>query len=191
MILQQKDLIAIVPMHTDSRHPMDIEERDLRQTLRFLRRWHRIGLGLAAVFSFIPALLAVRYGGRSDTLKWATEGLADFVPFVNTPGEVQVTLFVFGAVVLLLLTGVGAGIASDIVRARLLARFNAHEEPVALAAAMKDHLKRRTKRMSKQYRFFPNFAEAGKLQPHGIYVGIGTLVPYLTLIIVFALYFRW
>ncbi len=170
---------------------MLIADRDVRQALGFLKRWHRIGLILAALFAFIPALLAVRYGGRSDTLKSMTEGLADFVPFVNTPGEVQATLFVFGAVVLLLITGVGAGMASDIVRARLLARLNRHEEPAALAAAIKDHLKQRTRRMAKQYRFFPNFAEAGKLQPHGVYVGIGTVVPYLTLLIVFALYFRW
>lgn len=169
---------------------MKIAERDVRQALGYLRRWHRIGLLLAAIISFVPALLAVRYGGRSDTLKSITQGLADFVPFVNTPGEVQATLFVFGAVILLLLTGVGAGIASDIVRSRLLARVNAHDEPIALAEAMRTSLKRRTGRMSKQYRFFPAFAEAGKLQPHAVYVGIGTLVPYLTLIIVFALYFK-
>ncbi|MEM7767299.1 MAG: hypothetical protein AAF253_07400 [Pseudomonadota bacterium] len=174
--------------------PMDIAERDVRRAIGHMRRWHRIGLMLAAIISFIPALLAVRYGGRSDTLTSITQGLADFVPFVNTPGEVQATLFVFGAVLLLLLTGVGAGIASDIVRSRLLARLNAHDEPVALAEAMKAHMKAQMKgratRMAKQYRFFPKFAEAGKIQPHGVYVGIGTLVPYLILIIAFSLYFK-
>ncbi|MEM0986689.1 MAG: hypothetical protein AAGJ32_10610 [Pseudomonadota bacterium] len=170
--------------------PIGVAERDVRKALGYLRRWHWIGLLLAAVISFVPALLAVRYGGRSDTLKSATQGLADFMPFVNTPGEVQATMFFFGALVLLFLTGVGSGIASDIVRGRLLARLNAHDAPVALAEAMKDHLRDRRTRMAKQYRFFPKFAEAGKIQPHGVYVGIGTLVPYLMLIIAFALYFR-
>lgn len=176
--------------HPSDQRQMFVPERDVLRAIGHLKRWHRIGLVIAALISFVPALLAVRYGGRVDTLKSISEGFADLMPFVNTPTEVQVTMFVFGSIVLLVLTGIGAGIASDIVRIRILARLNAQDSPVALAEAMKNHLKARTRRMAKQYRFFPKFEEAGKLQPHGVYVGIGTLVPYLALLLAFAFYFK-
>ena len=90
-----------------------------------------------------------------------------------------------------MLTSIGTGIASDIVRARIIGRVNRQPQPVALAEAMKNRLRARSGRLEQQYRFFPKFSEGNRLQPNGLFVGIGTMAPYWLLMVFFFIYFRW
>ena len=171
--------------------PSGIDEKSLRRALGHLLFWHRAGSLIGFAISFAVAFVLVHYVARIDPLRDLVLGLIDALPFVTTARRVEVVLFVIGALMLLGLTSTGMAIASDLVRGRVIARTNAQPEPVALAEAMKLRLRARSGRLEQQYRFFPKFAEGGKLQPNGLFVGIGTLTPFLALMVFFFFYFRW
>lgn len=168
-----------------------IDEPALRRAIAHLTRWHFAGALIALVISFLPAFFIVHYLGRIDPLRGGVESMVDILPWVTTPGRVEVVLFVLGAILLLILTNIGTGIASDIVRWRIIERTNAQPEPIALAEAMKNRLRARSGRLEQQYRFFPKHEEDGKLAPNGLYVGIGTMAPFWLLLVFFFFYFRW
>ncbi len=168
-----------------------IDEKSLRRALGHLLFWHRIGALIGFAISFAIAFVLVHYLARIDPLQDVVLGTIDAMPFVTTARRVEVILFVVGALMLLALTSTGMAIASDIVRHRVIARTNAQADPIALAEAMKLRLRARSGRLEQQYRFFPKFAEGGQLQPNGLFVGIGTVTPFLLLMVFFFFYFRW
>lgn len=168
-----------------------IDERSLRKALSHLVRWHFIGAALSLVLAFIPAYLVASILPEVGPVRRAVLGFFDLLPFMTTPGRIEVALFVTGTILLLIFTNIGTGIASDIVRWRIINRINDQANPVALAEAMKNRLRARSGRLEQQYRFFPKHSENGKLLPHGLYVGIGTMAPFWLLIVFFFFYFRW
>ena len=168
-----------------------IEEKALRRAISHLVRWHFIGAALSLVIAFVPAYLIASIMPRVGLVRNAVLGFFELLPFMTTSGRIEVALFVAGTILLLIFTSIGTGIASDIVRWRIIDRVNAQPAPIALAEAMKNRLRARSGRLEQQYRFFPKHAEAGRLLPHGLYVGIGTMAPFWLLIVFFFFYFRW
>lgn len=168
-----------------------IDEKSLRRALGHLMFWHRLGSMIGFAITFAVAFILVHFIGRIGAVERFVLGLIDALPFVTTPRRVEVVLFVIGALFLMALTGIGMAIASDIARNRVIARTNAQADPVALAEAMKLRLRARSGRLEQQYRFFPKFSEDGQLQPNALFVGIGTLTPFLALMVFFFFYFRW
>lgn len=173
--------------------PSPIDEKTLRAAISHLSRWHAIGSLLSLVISFIPAFLVVSLVQKVTPIRNAVLSIIEVLPFVTeeTARRGETILFVLGALLLLILTNIGTGIASDIVRGRIIERINHQPQPVPLAEAMKNRLRARSGRLEQQYRFFPKFAEGNKLQPNGLYVGIGTMAPFWLLMVFFFVYFRW
>ena len=153
--------------------------------------WHRLGSLIGFAITLGVSFVLVHYVARIGQVSDVVLGLIDSLPFVTTVRRVEVVLFVIGALLLMALTGIGMAIGSDIARQRVIARTNGQHDPVALAEAMKLRLRARSGRLEQQYRFFPKFSEDGKLQPNGLFVGIGTMTPFLILMVVFFFYFRW
>ncbi|MEM1106511.1 MAG: hypothetical protein AAGH87_08980 [Pseudomonadota bacterium] len=170
-----------------------IDEKSLRRAIGHLARWHAAGSILSIVITFIPAFLIASLLPQIELLRAAVLNLIEVLPFVteaNTRRR-EVILFVLGAVLLLVLTNAGTGIASDLVRRRIINRVNTQPHPIDLAEAMKNRLRARSGRLEQQYRFFPKHAGDGKLQPNGLFVGIGTMAPFWLLMVFFFVYFRW
>lgn len=170
-----------------------IDEKALRDAIGHLARWHAIGSVLSLAITFIPAYMIASILPRIGWVRSAVINLIEVLPFVTeeTARRRETILFVIGALGLLVLTSIGTGIASDIVRARIIGRVNRQPQPVALAEAMKNRLRARSGRLEQQYRFFPKFSEGNRLQPNGLFVGIGTMAPYWLLMVFFFIYFRW
>ncbi|MEL6568546.1 MAG: hypothetical protein AAFQ22_09020 [Pseudomonadota bacterium] len=170
-----------------------IDEKSLRQAISHLARWHAAGSVLSLVITFIPAFLIAFFLPQIDFVRNAGLNLIEFLPFVtevNTRRR-EVIIFILGAILLLVLTNIGTGIASDIVRSRIIKRVNEQPHPVDLAEAMKARLRARSGRLEQQYRFFPKHSGDGLLQPNGLFVGIGTMAPFWLLMVFFFIYFRW
>jgi len=170
-----------------------IDEKCLRQAIGHLARWHAAGSLMSVVITFIPAFLIASILPQIGFVRTATLDLIELLPFVtetNTRRR-EVILFILGALLLLVLANIGTGIASDIVRDRIIRRINRQPHPVELAEAMKNRLRARSGRLEQQYRFFPKHAGDGKLQPHGLFVGIRTMAPFWLLMVFFFIYFRW
>lgn len=178
-------------MTTAERENNDIDEKALRAAISHLRRWHWTATIIGFALTWLFAFMLVHFVGQIGWVQRVVLGAVDTLPFVTTANRVEVVLFVLGAVALLFLTGIGMGIASDISRSQIIAHINQQSNPVALAEAMKNRLRARSGRLEQQYRFFPKHADAGKLQPNGLYVGIGTLAPFWVLMVFFLIYFRW
>ena len=173
--------------------PPTIDEKSLRAAISHLSRWHAIGSVLSLVITFLPAYMIASILPRIGWVRSAVIELIELLPFITdeTARRRETVLFVLGAFGLLGLTNIGTGIASDIVRSRIIGRTNRQPHPVALAEAMKNRLRARSGRLEQQYRFFPKFAEDDRLQPNGLFVGIGTMAPYILLMVFFFVYFRW
>ena len=170
-----------------------IDEKSLRQAITHLARWHAAGSVLSISITFIPAFLIASILPNIGIVRDATLNLIELLPFVteaNTRRR-EVILFILGALLLLVLTNIGTGIASDIVRTQIINRINEQDAPIDLAEAMKNRLRARSGRLEQQYRFFPKHSGDGKLQPNGLYVGIGTMAPFWLLMVFFFIYFRW
>lgn len=168
-----------------------IDEKALRRAIGHLVRWHVIGAVLSLVIAFIPAFLVASILPRIGPVRNTVLGFFDLLPFMTSAGRIEVALFVTGTILLLIFTNIGTGIASDIVRWRIIDRTNSQSAPIALAEAMKNRLRARSGRLEQQYRFFPKHSDNGQLLPHGLYVGIGTMAPFWLLIVFFFFYFRW
>lgn len=170
-----------------------IDEKSLRQAISHLARWHAAGSVMSLVLAFIPAYLIASILPQVGFIRGAVLALIEFLPFVtevNTRRR-DVILFIMGGLILLALTNIATGIASDIVRSRIIRRVNAQPHPVDLAEAMKNRLRARSGRLEQQYRFFPKHSGDGKLQPNGLFVGIGSMAPFVLLAAFFFIYFRW
>lgn len=170
-----------------------VDEKSLRRAITHLSRWHAAGSLMALVITFIPAFLIASILPGIGFVRESVLNLIEVLPFVTeaTTRRREVILFILGALLLLVLTNIGTGIASDIVRDRIIRRVNAQDHPVELAEAMKTRLRARSGRLEQQYRFFPKHAEDGLLQPNGLFVGIGTMAPFWLLMVFFFIYFRW
>ncbi|MEM9739097.1 MAG: hypothetical protein AAF829_04450 [Pseudomonadota bacterium] len=170
-----------------------IDEKSLRQAISHLSRWHAAGSVLSLIIAFVPAFLIVSILPEIDFVRIATLNVVEVLPFVtevNTRRR-EVIVFVLGALLLLVLTNIGTGIASDMVRSRIIQRINAQPNPVDLAEAMKARLRARSGRLEQQYRFFPKHSGDGMLQSNGLFVGIGTMAPFWLLMVFFIIYLRW
>jgi len=168
-----------------------VSAAELKHAMRHLRLWHGAGRLSALLATFLPAWLIVEILPRIGWLQAAVLESIDALPFVTTPGRLEVVLFAIGALILYVLAGIGSGIASDLVRTRIISRINRQEYPVMLADAMKTWLREKDGRLESQYRFFPKHAEDGRLAYNGLYVGLSTTAPFLILIVFFFFYFRW
>lgn len=169
----------------------DIDEKSLRTAIGHLVRWHWIGSALSLLITAVPAFIIVHFIAQIGWIQRPVLSFIDAMPFVTTPGRLEVVLFVIGALVLLFLTNIGTAIASDIVRTQIIGRINNQSQPVVLAEAMKTRLSARSGRLEQQYRFFPKHAENGLLASNGLYVGIGSMAPFWLLMVGFFFYFRW
>lgn len=178
-------------MTAPERDSADIDEKALRMAISHLRRWHWIATSAGFLMTWLTAFILVHFIGRIGWVQDTVLSAVDALPFVTTANRIEVVLFVLGALALLFLTGVGMGIASDISRTQIIGRINQQPRPVALAEAMKTRLRARSGRLEQQYRFFPKHASDGRLQPNGLYVGIGTIAPFWVLMVFFLIYFRW
>lgn len=170
-----------------------IDEKSLRQAISHLARWHAAGSVMSLVIAFIPAFLIATILPQVGFIRSAALNLIEVLPFVtdvNTRRR-EVILFIVGGLLLLALTNIATGIASDIVRSRIIRRVNAQAEPIELAEAMKTRLRARSGRLEQQYRFFPKHSDDGKLQPNGLFVGIGSMAPFVLLTAFFFVFFRW
>ncbi|MCI4643902.1 MAG: hypothetical protein MRY64_03880 [Hyphomonadaceae bacterium] len=173
--------------------PQAIDEKSLRGAIAHLSRWHAVGSLLSLAITFLPAYLIATILPRVEFVRSAVLNLIEVLPFVTeeTARRRETILFVLGGMLLLILTNIGTGIASDIVRERIIDRVNRHPQPLALAEAMKNRLRARSGRLEQQYRFFPKFSNGEKLAPNGLFVGIGTMTPFWLLMVFFFIYFRW
>jgi len=170
-----------------------IDEISLRRAITHLTRWHAAGSVMSLIIAFIPAYLIATILPGIGFVRECVLNLIEVLPFVteaNTRRR-EVILFVLGVLLLLVLTNIGTGIASDIVRTQIIKRVNNQPEPIELAEAMKARLRARSGRLEQQYRFFPKHAEDNLLQPNGLFVGIGSLAPFFLLLVFFFVYFRW
>ncbi|MEO0465915.1 MAG: hypothetical protein AAF216_05195 [Pseudomonadota bacterium] len=170
-----------------------VDEKSLRRAITHLSRWHAVGSVMALAMTFIPAILIATILPNIGFVRESVLNVIEVLPFVTeaTTRRREVILFVLGAGLLLVLTNIGTGIASDIVRAQIINRVNSQTQPIELAEAMKARLRARSGRLEQQYRFFPKHAEDNRLQPNGLFVGIGTLAPFWLLMVFFFIYFRW
>ena len=169
----------------------ELSHKSLRRALSHLMLWHRIGSVIAVAVSFIPAFALVDGLGRIEAVRNAAMGAARALPFVESARRVEVVLFLAGGLALLGLASIGTGIASDIVRERIVTRTNAQPDPVRLAEGMKRSMTARAGRIAAQYRFFPKHAVDGKLRSNAVYVEIGVTGPFVVLLAFFFWYFRW
>lgn len=189
----QKRIKMSSPMPQNGEPKTVIDEKSLRQAIGHLARWHAAGSVMSLIFAFIPAYLIASLLPRVGFIRDAALDLIEVLPFVTdvTTRRREVILFIIGGLILLALTNIATGIASDIVRFQIIKRVNAQPHPIDLAEAMKNRLRARSGRLEQQYRFFPKHSGDGKLQPNGLFVGIGPMAPFLLLTAFFVVYFRW